>query len=235
MANNDVFGAVRTMIADQTGKANAIAEEVQKSRVNVGKVVHEIRKDENTTDEKVKKYQENMEKAAAQIEKWTQDIDAYIKENLVQASTMTDEVYEAKKAEYAELKKGINAALKLAANLPGYSDETFKDLPALITLSGGTSGAATGTKRPRLASLTIDGEEVFTLKETDEGKVKSFTFTAAAAKLSTKDHKVNPSDLSAAAFAAAGTDDLSTVNDVEFVYSVNGKDYNFVVIPQQGK
>lgn len=235
MANTDVFGAVRTMVEEQTAKANAIADEVQKSRVNVGKVVHEIRKDENATDEKVVKYQKDMEKAAAQIEKWTKEIDEYIKANLVQTSSMSDEAYEAKKTEYAELKKGINNALKLAAGLPGYSEEVFKDLPALVTLSGGTSGSATGTKRPRLASLTIDGEEVFTIKETDEGKVKSFTFTAAAAKLSTKEHKVNPSDLSAAAFAAAGTDDLSTVNDVEFNYSVNGKDYAFVVVPQQGK
>jgi hypothetical protein len=235
MSNNDVFGVVATMVEDNVAKANAIADEVQKSRVNVGKVVHEIRKDEATTDERVKSFQKNMEKANAQIEKWTKEIDEYIKTELVQTSTMTDEVYEAKKAEYAELKKGINAALKLAANLPGYTDETFKGVTPLQTLSGGTSGAATGTKRPRLASLTIDGEEVFTTKETDEGQVKSYTFTAAAAHLSTKDNKVNPSDLSAAAFAAAGTDDLSTVNDVEFVYSANGKDYAFTVIPQQSK
>lgn len=236
MSNTDVFGVVQVMVEDQVAKANAIAEEVQKSRVNVGKVVHEIRKDENTTDERVKAFQKNMEKASAQIEKWTKEIDEYIKTELVQTSSMTDEAYEAKKAEYAELKKGINAALKLAANLPGYVEgETFKSVTPLQTLSGGTSGAATGTKRPRLASLTIDGEEIFTVKKTDEGDVKSYTFTAAAAHLSTKEHKVNPSDLSAAAFAAAGTDDLSTVNDVEFVYSVGDKDFSFTVIPAQGK
>jgi hypothetical protein len=234
MSNGDVFGVVKAMVADQIAKANAIAERVQKSRVNVGKVVHEIRKDENTTDETVKAFQTKLEKANAQIEKWTAEVDEYIKANLVQASSMSDEEYEKAKAEYAELKKGATAAQKLAANLPGYDAATFSDLPSLMTLSGGTSGSATGTKRPRLASLTINGDEVYTEKETDEGKVKSFTFTHAAEVISKESgQKVKPSDLSAAAFEAAGTDDLSTVNDVEFNYSVGEKEYALVVIPQQ--
>lgn len=234
MSNGDVFNVVKVMVKDQIDKANVIAERVQKSRVNVGKVVHEIRKDEGTTDEKVKAYQEKMDKAQAQIEKWTSEIDDYIKTNLVQASSMSDEEYEKVKAEYAELKKGANAAQKLAANLPGYAPEVFADLPSLMTLSGGTSGSATGTKRPRLASLTINGDEAYTEKETDEGKVKSFTFTHAADVISKESGvKVKPSDLSAAAFEAAGTDDLSTVNDVEFNYSAGEKEFALVVIPAQ--
>lgn len=234
MSNGDVFGVVKTMVNDQIVKANAIAEEVQKSRVNVGKVVHEIRKDEATEVPWVKEFQAWLDKAQAAIEDRTKKIDERIKAELVKASEMSDEVYEAKKAEYAELKKGAQAAQKLAAALPGYSPEVFADLPSLMTLSGGTSGAATGTKRPRLASLTINGEDTFTEKETDEGKVKSYTFTHAADVIS-KDAgtKVKPSDLSAAAFEAAGTDDLSTVNDVEFNYSANGKEYALTVIPQQ--
>lgn len=234
MSNLDVFTAVKAMVSDAIGKANAIAERVQKSRVNVNKVVHEVRKDENTTDEKVKAYQEWLEKANAQINKKTEEIDNYIKENLVQASSMSDEEYEKAKAEYAELKKSATAAQKLAQALPGYSEDVFSDVPKLMTLSGGTSGAATGTKRPRLASLTINGEEAFTEKETDEGTVKSFTFTHAAEVISkASGQKVKPSDLSGAAFEAAGTDDLSTVTSVEYNYSVDGTDYAIVAIPAQ--
>lgn len=236
--NTDVFGVVKVMVADQINKANAIAEEVRDSRVNVGKVVHEIRTDPETEIEWVKEFQEWLAKANAAIEAKTKAIDERIKAEKVKASEMSDEVYEAKKAEYATLKKGATDAQKLAANLPGYDPAVFADLPALLTLSGGTSGAATGTKRPRLSNLTVNGEEVFVLKDVKDSdeKVKSYTFTAAAAHIS-KDSgvKVQPSDLSAAAFAAAGTDDLSTVNDVEFNYSANGKEYSITAVPAQGE
>jgi hypothetical protein len=234
MANTDVFGAIKEMCSGLLTKANEIASEVQKSRVNVNKVVHEILADEAATDEKVKAWQEWDAKAAAAREKRRSEIEAHVKENLVASSSMSDEVYEAKKAEYSELKKSINSTKSLAANLPGYSEEVFSDLPALQTLSGGTAGSATGTKRPRLSSLTINGEEVYTEKKNDDDTVsKSFTFTAAANHIS-KDAgtKVQPSDLSGAAFEAAKTDDLSTVASVDFNYSVNGKEYNLVVIPQ---
>lgn len=237
MANTDVFAVVKSMVKDQREAANAIATEVQNSRVNVGKVVHEIRKDEDTPHAWIKEYQQWLDKAQAAIEKKTKEVDERIKSELVSASEMSDEVYEAKKNEYAELKKGAANALKLAAALPGYSEDLFADLPALITLSGGTSGAATGTKRPRLSHLTVDGNEVFTVKKSDDGsESKSFTFTAAAAQIS-KDSgtKVAPSDLSAAAFAAAGTDDLSTVTSVEFNYSAGEKDYSIVAVPAQSE
>jgi uncharacterized protein YhaN len=234
MANNDVFSAVKVMATDLTNEANEIAADVQKSRVNVNKVVHEIRKDEATTDTKVKAYQERMAKAQEQIEKWTSEVDEYIKTNLVSASSMSDEVYEAKKTKYAELKKSIKNTLSLAASLPGYSAELFTDVPALQTLSGGTSaGGSTGTKRPRLAEITVNGTPTFTVKnEGKEDESKAYTFTAAAAHIS-KDSgvKVQPSDLSAAAFAAAGSDDLSSVTSVEFNYSAGDKEYALVAIP----
>lgn len=232
MANNDVFSAIGVMVTDLTTKANAIAERVQKSRVNVNKVVHEIVKDEDTTDAKIKAYQERMAKANEQIEKWTAEIVEYAKENLVSASAMSDEEFEAAKAEYAELKKSVKSTLSLAANLPGFSDETFKDVPPLQTLSGGTSTGATGTKRPRLAEITVNGEPAFTVKGEGDAQSKAYTFTAAASVISKASGvKVQPSDLSAAAFAAAGTDDLSTVHAVEFNYSAGDKDYAIVAIP----
>lgn len=234
MANTDVFTAIRGMLVDLTTQANGIAEQVQKSRVNVNKVVHELVKDEDTTDAKVKAYQERMAKANEQIEKWTAEIVEYAKAELVSASAMSDEEFEAAKASYSDLKKSVKSTLSLAANLPGYSAETFADVPALQTLSGGTAGAgATGTKRPRLAEITVDGVPAFTVKnEGKDDESKAHTFTAAAAVISKASGvKVQPSDLSAAAFAAAGTDDLSSVHAVEFNYSAGDKDYSIVAIP----
>ena len=238
MSNTDVFGVVKAMVTEQVTEANKIAQEVQNSRVNVNKVTHELRTDPETTVDWIKDFQTWLEKAQAAIEDRTNKVNERIKSELVSASEMSDEVYEQKKAQYAELKKAAQNAQKLAAALPGYAPEVFSDVPALITLSGGTSGAATGTKRPRLSNLTVNGEEVFTLKDVKDSdeKVKSYTFTAAAAHISKDaEAKVQPSDLSAAAFAAAGTDDLSTVTDVEFNYSVNGKEYTITAIPAQSE
>jgi len=232
---SEVFGVVKVMVSDQINRANKIAEEIANSRVNVGKVVHEIRQDENATDPEVKKYQEFVAKAEAAMEDRRKKIDEHIKTNLVKASEMSDEVFEQKKAEYLELKKGAQSAQKLAALIPGFSPEVFADVPALQTLSGGTAGGATGTKRPRLSFLSVNGEEVFVTKKADDGtESKSYTFTNAAAFISkAAGTKVSPSDLSAAAFEAAKTDDLSTVNDVEYSYSVDGQSYMVKVIPAQ--
>ena len=229
----DVFSAVKRMVVDLINKANAIAKDVKASRVDVGKAIHDFRKDPETQDEKIKKYQKNIEKAEATMEAWTKEIDSYIKENLVKTSEMSDEVYEAKKTEYGELKKSATAAQKWAVNIPGYATTTFDDMPDLITLSGGTAGASTGTVRPRLSFLSIDGVECFVEKTAKDGtKAKSYTFTNAAAVIAKASKgKVSPSDLSAAALEAAKVDNLSKVNDVEFSYSVNGNNYMVKAIP----
>lgn len=224
---SEVFDVVKTMVVDLNTKANTISKEVQDSRVNVNKAVHEFRNDEESPHDWIRKYQTWKEQADAQIEKRTQELEARIKSELVKTSAMSDEVFEAKKAEYTELKKASKAALELAAKLPGYDAKVFEDVPALQTLSGATAGSSTGVKRARLASLTIDGKEVFvTVKDKDGTESKSYTFTNAAAYLTKVSKKtVKPSDLSGAALEAAKTDNLSNVTDVKFSYSVDGTGY----------
>jgi len=236
MSNSEVFGAIREMIVSQTNEANSIAEEVKKSRVDVNKLVHEQRTDENTTDEVVKAFQTKLAQLDARREKMISDVTEHIKANLPK-SEMSDDVYKVKSEKYAELRKGIKSTLKLAENIPGYKDsDAFKDLPALKTLTGATAGTGTGVKRPRLSYLSMNGDEVFVMKDgKDEAgnktQVKSYTFTLAAEKINSavKGAKVKPSDLSAAAFESAGTDDLSSVDGVEFNYSVNGSEFAFKV------
>jgi hypothetical protein len=237
MSNSEVFGAIREMIVGQINEANEIADEVKKSRVDVNKLTHEMRDDVSTEDEVIKAYQAKVAKLDATREKLVNDVTEHIKANLPK-SEMTDEVYTVKSAKYAELRKAIKSTEKLAANIPGYSADVIKDIPVLKTLTGATAGAGTGTKRPRLSFLSMDGDEIFVMKDgKDENgnktEVKSYTFTLAAERINKaiKGAGVKPSDLSAAAFSAAGSEDLS--NGVEFNYSVtaNGttKDYAFKV------
>ena len=229
----DVFAAIRFMAVQAIEAANKIATEVAASRVNVGKVVSEIRKESD--DPEVVKFREWKEKVEAALEEKTKAIEDDIKARLVPTSKMSEETYELKKAEYKELKKKSDSTLKLSKDLAGYSDEYFKDIPELVTLAGGTAGAATGTKRPRLAHLTIDGAECFIMKPNKDGQMeKSYTFTNAAAVISKATKvKLNPSELSAAAMESAKTDDLSTVNEVDFFFSVGDKNFRIVANPAQ--
>jgi hypothetical protein len=237
MSNSEVFGAIREMVVGQINEANAIADEVKKSRVDVNKLTHEMRDDVNTDDEVIKAFQTQLAKLDERREAMINKVTEHIKANLPK-SEMSDDVYKVKSEKYAELRKAIKSTEKLAANIPGFSADVLKDVPVLKTLTGATAGAGTGTKRPRLSFLSMDGEEIFVLKDgKDENgnktEVKSYTFTLAAERINKaiKGAGVKPSDLSAAAFTAAGSEDLS--NGVEFNYSVsaNGttKDYAFKV------
>lgn len=233
MSNNEIFGALATMLQEQTVKANAIADEVKKSRVDETKLIHQIRDEDETTDEVIIRFREALAKLDAKREEIIANATEHVKKNLPK-SEMSDEVFEAKKKEYDELKKAVTSTQKLAKNVPGYTDDVFKDVPKLLSLSGGTTG--TGTKRPRLSFLTIDGEEVFTMKKVknDDGseeEVKSYTFTTAAEYINekVKGAKVKPSDLSAEAFATLGSDDLSG-GKVEFTYSLNNGESQFAFV-----
>lgn len=240
-----ILEVMRDLVSTNLNEANAIVEEVGKSRVNVGKVVHEIRKDDKTSDAKVKAFQVWLEKASAAINEKTAEIDTHIKEHLVTQSVMDDETFEAKKVAYKQLKSNIHDAQKLAKGQPGYTETLFAELPALLSLSTGKetgSGAgSTGTKRPRLTDLTINGESIFSEKknEKDGTVTRSYTFTAGALWIS-KDSsvKVTASDLSSAAFETVGSDNLSDATSVEYEFSVTDKKdvthkYSIVAIPSQ--
>lgn len=89
----------------------------------------------------------------------------------------------------------------------------------VISLRGTrTKGAATGIRRPRLAAATVNGEDV-------ADKNGNVTMTTLAAAISRQYGKVTADDIRNAAFAAAGTDDLNSLDSgtvVEFGFTVPG-------------
>jgi hypothetical protein len=234
---------VKSLVIDNRAKANAIVQNVLKNRVNVGKVVHELRNAEDTEDETIKAFQAWKELATAAINEKTAEIDTYIKSNLVQTSEMTEEEFEAEKAKYTLLKKAQADALKLAKSQPGFSEEAFADIPSLLSLStgkeAGASASVTGIRRPRLISLTVNGEDMGTEKAEKDGTVSmNYTFSGAATWI-TKDSgvKVTASDLSGAAFTEVGSDNLSDATSVEYTFTVTDKEgvvhsYDLVAIPE---
>lgn len=237
MADTTMLDMVRQTIAKQTEQANGLVEKISAATSDTGKLVHEIRTDENVTDETVKAFQDWYDKANAAIEAKVAEIDAYIKANLLPSQNLSETDVEALKEQYRELKSGIKSAMGFVATLPGYDPEKF-DVPELKNLRGGTSGGNSGEggKRPRLAAIWVNDtliEKVTTNPKTGED-VHTSNFTLAAQAIS-KDSKskVEVKDLQAAAFEAAKTDDLSTLAGTvfDFVYSSGEKNYKVKVQP----
>lgn len=222
---NPMVEMVRVTVTDQIEKANALVKTINENTTDKGKLVHDIRTDENSTDEKVKEFQAWFQQAEAAIAKKVAEIDGYILSNLMPKSEPVD--VEALKTQHKALKDSIKAALTFVQSVPGYNADSFK-VPDLANLRGGTSsGTGQGGKRPRLNRIWVNvdgskGEGTLISKATKNAKgedveVSNFTLAAAAIGKATKS-KVEVKDLQAAAFAAAKTDDLSTLGGQVFEY-----------------
>lgn len=224
-------------VTTQVEEANTIAQEVASSGANANKLVHDLRNDDETEDEQIKKFQTFAAEVEAKLEAAREQIDAYIVANHLPDALSEDEVAE-RKVKYDGLKKSVREIGSMLKAQEGYSDEWLADVPAMLSFSGRKSGGGggTGTKRPRLASVTVNGDEVTAERKNKAGETEHYVnFTVLANELTTKDQKVSPRDLQEAAFTAAGTDDLSTVSEVSFNFTVGEENYEINVFPRQAE
>lgn len=217
-------------ITRSTTVANEIAAKISANTTDEGKLVHEHRVATDSTDEQVVAFQEWFEKANALIETKVAEINAYIKANLLQTSSEPvdlDALREQYKAAVVEAKTGAKFLATLSDAPADYTP------PAITSLRGGTvgSGNATGQKRPRVERIWIDGNVVESEATNKAGETRTVSnFTLAAAALSkVSGAKVEVKDLQAAAFSAAGTDDLNSLNGEVFEFSHSSGDKNYAV------
>lgn len=220
-----------------TTEANRAAELV----INAGnsqKLLHEYRDEAETTDEDVLKYRAAMDQVNFQVLAWQAKIEELILERGYVSTEPVD--VEAKTAEYKALKAQITAAQKMLENLPGGSDVLSKvsELKPLPGVRASGTGGSTGTLRPRVAEVAVQapGEAGFTAlsgkgpkdKEGNVTHVSNFsTLAAHLAKVSGA--KVEVSDLHKAAFEAAGTQDLSSLNGAPFSFSFTIGEVNYLI------
>lgn len=235
---SDLVNIIVSTISEKIEAANAIATEVAAATVNVNKQVRDLREDPETEDEKVQQWQKFVADLDAKREQATKVIDAYLAEQ-IGAATMSDETRDEKKAEYMSLRDEVRAAEKLLAMQGDEGQTAAENLPELLNFSGRKSGSGGGSQgpRPRLEAATVNGEDVWAERTNKDGEVEQFvTFTVLAQYVS-KDSgaKVGARDLQAAAFEEAGTNDLSTVNEVDFGFSADGNNYRIVVYPRQAE
>jgi hypothetical protein len=200
---------------------------------NEGQMVHNIRDENETDDKNILTYRKRIEQLDALREDAVRKIDGYIRENLLPKSDASD--VEGARERYNTLKTRALGGLDLlgitVSDLP-------EDFPKLRTLRGGNVSEGTkGQPKPRVRLVTFkdkSGNTVEAVKETEkDGKtVRTSNFTTAAQMISkVYGGKVEATDLSAATFEAAGTQDLKSVPGREFTFStsVNGANVEVTV------
>ena len=238
----DLKSTIVESIRGLVTEANEAATKVRAATSDRQSLVHDYLNPEGTAaDDEIQKFIDWREAALAKIE----ETEAKIREHIT--ATYLGEVDESAvdglKTTYKEKSDQYKTAVKFfLGTIPGATEEDLKDLPALVTLRGGTSGGGNGGKRPRLSQVSYRtvGESTWNevSKQTKNAKgeevtVTNFTVLAAALK-EQYGTKVEVKDLQAAAFEAAGTDDLSTLSGkpFEFVVSVGDNNVDVKVAPK---
>lgn len=229
---NNILDALAATIAEKSEEANAIVE--RNATVSVkAKDRKAWREDENNDNESVQKYQAYVNDLNAKIMAAEDQINA-LYDSLHNVTTVSDEDRAADKETHKSLRDEVTLATKLFTAMGGDTST----LPTFRNFSGGAGkSGGTGTKRPRIAAATVNGEDVTATRTTKDGEEETFVTFSVLAQTIGKDAgtKVTPKMLHEAAFDAAGTDDLSTVAEVAFNFSAEGKSYDVVIFPSQSE
>lgn len=238
---NDLVTAVTSTLVTLVTEANEAAKKHSAATVDTKSLIHEILFDNETTDETILKFRAWHEQANAAILAEESKAAEYAQGTMPKGEEVDTE---ALKASYTEKKSQVTAAIKLLKTLPGFTEEWLKDVPELKTLRGGTAGTGSGTggKRPRIANLWIGDaagnnfQRVYEVKGEGDKATEVSNFTLLAKFLSAKERantKVEVKDIQAAAFAAAGTDDLKSLDGKVFEFSFSagkaGEEKNYMV------
>jgi len=234
MSNPDVKAALTPVLVQHITAANAHAARVSASTVNVGKLVNEIRKDDTSGDAVVQAFQAWYEQANAAIEAKVAEVDAYIKANLVvQPNAGVD--LDAERAAYKASKAQVDAAMAVLTGMGvTFAEGELPVLNSLRSPARAAEAAGDGPKRPRFANVAVNGTDVTREVTLKDGSVKrTSNLTLAAAYIAADSgEKCKPSDIGAAVFETAGTDDLKTVPGRTFEVVVNSGEKSYTVTVQ---
>ena len=231
--SNDVLNMVAGMLTAQITEHNGLVAEVGALTSDRTKLVHDYLTDEDTDDETIKAWQEWDAMAAAEREAQATAIREYVAKTKL--PEIDEDAVKAKSEKIVELNASIKAARKFAETVPGYSEEALGEIPAQTHLKGKSSG--NGGKRPRFDRVSYrltDSDpwtEVKSVKDSKDGtKVEVTNLSLLATTLkSVLDTKVEVKALQEAAFAEAGTDDLSTIGGTVFDFVIAVGDNNVQV------
>ena len=160
--------------------------------------------------------QAKIDAAIAALKERRAKVDSLIEANLPAAADPDEARRNAaeKKGAVVRASQGIEA-FGFGEVLAEYMEENNLTMPG--SMHGSSASQGTGIKRPRISAATLDGRPIVD----NDGKV---SFTLLAKEISRQTGiKVTPSDLSATAFAAAGTTDRLPAGELTFRHTVSGK------------
>src|SRR5689334_20051335 len=110
--SDPMLAMLQQTLVGQIEQANSLVQTINANTTDKGKLVHDIRTDENTTDAKVREFQEWLAKAEEAIERKRAEVDEHITANLMPKSEEVD--VEALKTQHKTLRDGIKAAQAFA-------------------------------------------------------------------------------------------------------------------------
>ena len=199
---------------------------------NATLLLHQVRDEADTDNADILQYREAID----QINNKVLDLQKWVEAKIIEAGLVdtapVDE--DAERAAYKAARDQFKALGEMYKTLTGGTAipvaVELKNLPGTRASSSGS-----GTLRPRVSEVSADGVKLQGKgpKAKDGSDTFVSNFSVLAAYLSkVADRKVEVSDLHAAAFAAAGTSDLSSLNGtpIEFVYNVEMNDAEHTVL-----
>ena len=224
---NDLARLVLNTVRESAEAFNARQAKFDAATGDKSKAVHDLRN--SSDDAKVVKFRAWYEDLMAKAEKGVNEIDAYISANLLPTGEMSAEEIEAEKAALKDLRSEVKQGADYFLTLPSVKGVEGAET-LLPEIKGArrsvSSGAGTGTPKPRVKAIYVDGNLVSHDVEKDGKKETKSTFTDAVKFLSeTHKVKIETKDLHAGYFETAGTTDVNVAPDkVEYVFSVTDKD-----------
>lgn len=232
MSNNDFRTLAVEMYASHVATANAIATEVAASGSGVNRQIKDLRENpDSVTDaslaDAIRKWAETDEALAQKRAENRDKIDSMIAEH-EGLTAMDDDTRSEKHDEYKTARSAATTARKLLETMPGYDASWVEDVPALLNFSTGkpsgqrSGGTGGGGFRPRLASATVNGEDVSV-----DGKVTYTVIAQHVTKISGT--KVQPRELQEATLETAQAENFDNLTEVDFVYSVDGDNFDISV------
>jgi hypothetical protein len=228
-ALNDLGRMILATIREQAAAFNAEQAKYDAATGDRSKAVHDLR--ESSDDAKVVKFRKWLEDLDAKREAAVADIDAYISENLMPASDLSEADAETLKSALTEQRKEIKQGVDYFLSLPAVKNVEGAEnlLPEIKGARRGVSkGTGAGAPKPRVTGVYVDGV-LCSHDVTKDGKTETkSSFTDAVKFLSDKyGVKIQTSDLHAGYFTEAKVepaDWASGPDKVEYVFHVTDKD-----------
>ena len=244
LPSSPFVSAALPILAEHAAKLRALAAEFGAVDGSAN-LIFEVRDTLPTTDEVILQYRANMEVINSKVLEMQAAVEAHIKSITPEpadrrAIDVIAAEYKARKSEFGNVVSslavfiGEDDAAKFKAYISEAPDLYFAPIKGVRAAST-SAGTRPDTPKPRIIEAYVNGDHVTSkspMKDADGKNRVSSNFTSIAAHLSkVSGTKVEVTALHAAAFAAAGTNELKGKGPVEFNFTVNDVNYLIKVVP----